>query len=65
MRYWGQCGYPRTAEGGGQGWAGDGHRAADFGAEMADLLDQVVAEGFGGGRLAGAFGLWDLIGGAQ
>src|SRR6185436_4440926 len=40
-------------------------RPAHLSTEMADLLDQVVAEGLGGGRFARAFRLRDVVGGAE
>src|SRR5258708_38833151 len=39
--------------------------AADLGAEMADLLDQIMTEGLGGGCLARAFRLWNVVGGTK
>ena len=39
--------------------------AADLGAEGADFLDQVVMEDLGGGRLARALGLRNVVGGAE
>ena len=59
------CARPSVGASGGR--RGDGVRrgAADLGAEMADLLDQVVVEGFGGGGFAGAFRLRNVVGRAE
>src|SRR5258706_13535648 len=35
--------------------------AADLGAEMANLLNEIVAKDFGGGWFAGAFRLWNIV----
>src|SRR5258707_5573677 len=35
--------------------------APDLGAEMANLLNEIVAKDFGGGWFAGAFRLWNIV----